>query len=67
MSYAEEAELLNVTLFKCTAKDWREANPQLAKKGMNIRDIASINELATLSNIESMNAEMIKMPTQKHK
>ena len=48
--YAEEADLLNVSLFKCTAKDWREANPELAKKGMNIRDIASINELVVLSN-----------------
>ena len=27
---------------------------------MNIRDIASINELAILSNIASMNAEMIR-------
>jgi len=58
--YAEEADLLNVALFNCTAKDWREANPEYAKKGMNIRDIASINELAVLSNLESLNAEMIK-------
>jgi len=50
---------LNVALFKCTAKDWREANPELAKKGMNIRDIAGINELAVLSNLETLNAEMI--------
>ncbi|MCK4661221.1 MAG: KilA-N domain-containing protein [Bacteroidales bacterium] len=49
--YAEEADILNVALFKCTAKDWRDANPELAKKGMNIRDIASINELAVLSNL----------------
>jgi len=60
LSYAEEADLLNVALFNCTAKDWREANLELAKNGMNIRDIASINELAILSNIESMNAEMIR-------
>ncbi len=58
--YAEEADLLNVSLFGCTAKDWREANPDLASKGMNIRDIASINELAVLSNLESMNADMIR-------
>ena len=58
--YAEEADLLNVALFNCTAKDWREANPKFAKQGMNIRDIASINELAVLSNLESLNAEMIK-------
>jgi hypothetical protein len=53
--YAEEADLLNVALFNCTAKDWRELNPEL-----NIRDFASINELAVLSNIESFNAELIK-------
>jgi len=58
--YTEEADLLNVSLFNCTAKDWREANPKYAEQGMNIRDIASINELAVLSNLESLNAEMIK-------
>jgi len=58
--YAEEADILNVALFNCTAKDWREANPKYAEQGMNIRDIASINELAVLSNLESLNAEMIK-------
>lgn len=58
--YAEEADLLNVALFNCTAKDWREANKPLAKKSMNIRDIASINELAILSNLETINAQMIK-------
>ena len=58
--YAEEADLLNVAVFNCTAKDWREANPNLEKKYMNIRDIASINELAILSNIETFNAQMIK-------
>jgi hypothetical protein len=41
-------------------KDWREVNPDLAKKSMNIRDIASINELAILSNLETLNAQMIK-------
>lgn len=58
--YAEEADLLNVALFNCTAKDWRELNPEQAKTDLNIRDFASINELAVLSNIESHNAEMIK-------
>jgi hypothetical protein len=58
--YAEEADLLNVALFNCTAKDWRDLNPELTKKDLNIRDFASINELAVLSNIESLNAEMIK-------
>ena len=58
--YAEEADLLNVALFNCSAKDWRTMNPELARKDFNIRDFASINELAVLSNIESLNAELIK-------
>ena len=58
--YAEEADLLNVALFNCTAKDWRELNPEQAKKDLSIRDFASINELAVLSNIESLNANLIK-------
>jgi len=58
--YAEEADILNVALFGCTAKQWREANPQLTLEGKNLRDIASINELAVLSNLESANADMIR-------
>lgn len=60
LAYANEADILNVALFKCTAKQWREANPELAKQNKNIRDFASINELAVLSNLESHNAEMIR-------
>ncbi len=58
--YAEEADLLNVALFGCTAKQWRDANPEHAEKNLNIRDFASINELAILSNLETINSEMIK-------
>jgi len=65
IGYAEEADLLNVALFNCTGKDWREANPEIAKKNMNIRDIASINELAILTNLETLNAEMIKEKIEK--
>jgi len=60
LAYAEEADILNVALFGCTAKQWREANPQLTLEGKNLRDIASINELAILSNLESANADMIR-------
>ncbi len=63
--FAEEADLLNVALFGCTAKQWREANPEHANKGLNIRDFASINELAVLSNIESLNADMISNKIEK--
>ena len=51
--YAEEADVLNVAMFGMTAKQWREANPDL--KG-NIRDYATINELICLSNMENINA-----------
>ena len=30
--YAEEADVLNVALFGITAKEWRDNNPELAKK-----------------------------------
>lgn len=60
LAYAEEADLLNVALFGCTAGQWREANADSAAKGQNMRDFASINELAILSNLEAMNSEMIK-------
>jgi hypothetical protein len=59
LTYADEADLLNVALFKCTAKQWRASNPDLAKT-QNIRDFASINELTVLSNLETHNAQMIK-------
>ncbi len=59
LAYADEADLLNVALFGCTAKAWREANPELAKKG-NIRDYATSAELTVLSNLETHNAELIK-------
>lgn len=59
LAYADEADLLNVALFNCTAKAWRDANPELAKNS-NIRDYASIPELTVLSNLETHNAELIK-------
>jgi len=54
--YANEADVLNMAMFGITAKQWRDANPDL--KG-NIRDYASINELICLSNMESLNALFI--------
>ncbi len=58
--FAEEADLLNVALFKCTAKDWRGSNPDKAHKGFNIRDFASINELVVLANLENINSILIR-------
>jgi hypothetical protein len=54
--YASEADVLNVALYGITAKQWREANPEL--KG-NIRDYSTINELICLSNMENINAVLI--------
>ncbi|MFI3169433.1 MAG: KilA-N domain-containing protein [Faecalibacterium sp.] len=62
--YADEADLLNVVLFGSTAKEWRDANPALAKTS-NIRDYASIIELTVLSNLETHNAELIKSGMEK--
>jgi len=56
-TYASEADLLNVALFGKTAREWKEKNPEA--KG-NIRDDATIQQLIVLSNLESMNAELIK-------
>jgi len=54
--YATEADVLNMALFGITAKQWREANPEL--KG-NLRDFATINQLICLSNMENLNAVFI--------
>ena len=48
--------MLNVAMFGMTAKQWREANPDL--KG-NIRDYATINELICLANMENLNSVLI--------
>jgi hypothetical protein len=56
--YADEADILNKALFGMTAREWREEN---SWKKWNIRDEATIEQLIILANIESMNAEFIKM------
>ena len=58
ITYANEADLLNVALFGQTTKQWRDANPRLEG---NMRDFAGIEQLLVLANIESMNAEFIHM------
>ena len=58
--YAEEADVLNVALFGMTAKEWRQENPELAKKG-NIRDYTDLLHLVILNNLENTNAEFIKL------
>lgn len=57
MTYANEADVLNVALFGKTAKQWREENPD---KVGNMRDCATLNQLLVLANIESYNAILIE-------
>ena len=54
--YASEADVLNVALFGMTAKEWKNANPNLEG---NMRDYADILHLVVLINLENLNAEMI--------
>jgi hypothetical protein len=58
ITYATEADLLNVALFGQTAKQWRDANPNLDG---NMRDHATIEQLLVLANMEGLNAEFIHM------
>lgn len=58
ITYATEADLLNVALFGLTAKQWSDSNPKLEG---NMREYASVEQLLVLANIEGMNAEFIHM------
>ena len=58
ITYASEADVLNVALFGLTAKQWRDANPKLEG---NMREYATMEQLLVLANIEGMNAEFIHM------
>jgi len=55
--YASEADLLNVALFGKTAAEWRSDHPGEAG---NIRDSATLTQLIVLSNLESVNAVLIR-------
>jgi hypothetical protein len=58
LTYASEADLLNVALFSQTAKEWRDNN---SDKEENIRDYATLEHLLVLANMESLSAEYIKV------
>ncbi len=64
--YAQEADMLNIIVFGCTAKEWEQANSDLAKKGMNIRDTASIAQLLILSNLEVINSDLVRKNISRH-
>ena len=55
--YADEADMINVALFGMTAKEWRDKNPNLEG---NIRDYTDMLHLVVLSNLENINAQLIK-------
>ena len=58
--FADEAGMLNVTLLGKRAWEWRNEHPEEAKRGENIRDYSSAEELIIMINLESINAELIK-------
>lgn len=55
--YADEADMLNLALFGMTAKQRRVQHPKLTG---NMRDYATLEQLIVLSNMESINAELIR-------
>jgi len=57
-AYATEADVLNMSLFGMTAQQWRSKH---RGKDGNIRDYADVHQLVCLANLESFNAEFIKM------
>ncbi len=54
--YASEADLLNVALFGPTAVQWRLANTE---QSGNMRDVATLEQLVVLSNLESINSVLV--------
>jgi len=65
-AYATEADLLNIALFGFTAAQWRNANPELTKQGLNVRDMADAHELLVLSNLEGINALLNEQRIEPH-
>ncbi len=58
--YADEADLLNIVVFNETAQQWRAENPKSVLNDENIRDFATMEQLVVLSNLESLNAFLIR-------
>ncbi len=57
ITYANEADVINIALFGKTARQWRDENPEA--KNTNIRDAATVEQLIVLSSLESFNAYLI--------
>jgi hypothetical protein len=64
--YASEADVLNVALYGMTAQDWKARNPD-RKSNENIRDRSNVYQLICLSNLEIMNAELIRQGIPQNK
>lgn len=65
ITYANEADVLNMSLFGLTAQEWKDKNKT---KDGNMRDYANVTELVCLANLESLNAEFIRQGlTQKER
>lgn len=56
-TYANEADILNVAVFGMTAKEWRDENVDMPG---NIRDYATIEQLIVLTNLEGINAKLVR-------
>lgn len=59
LRYADEADMLNLILFGKTAREWEKENQKLAKQGLNMRDVADIEDLIVLSGLETINAHLL--------
>ncbi|WP_196603461.1 KilA-N domain-containing protein [Pectinatus haikarae] len=57
ITYANEADVLNMALFGVTAKEWKQSHKNIEG---NIRDNASLHQLLVMVNLEAVNAEFIK-------
>lgn len=58
--YASETDMLNHILFGKMAWQWKKDHVEDAKQGLNMRDFATIEQLIVLSNLESMNSQMLE-------
>jgi len=59
---ASEADLLNLSLFGVTSREWKAANPDLSG---NLRDHATTEQLLVLSNLQSLNAKLLEWDSPK--
>lgn len=61
--YAEEADLLYYAMFGITSKQWRQDNPELHLKGLNMRDFMNTHQLIILANLENLNSALLNTGT----